>query len=183
MYHSPVSLLAKMPSTSTISPKLRIAIIGAGISGLSAALFLRKHPQCSVTVYERRDADFKEPSAALGLWASGISVAKQLGISREDLRAVVGHGIRYYNLKEEEISKKDLDIGPDGDGGMWNMYRQDFKDVLLRKIMSEEGQENPIELLYGIHVVGVDPEIGVVKFADGTSVQTDLIIGEYQVVK
>lgn len=167
-----------MPSDTTPPSKLRVAVIGGGIAGLSAAAFLRKHPQYSITVYERRGADFKESSAALGIRTNGISIAKQLGISREEIRGVVGAGYRTYNIREEEMSKSRVGDGPDGDGALWFVFRQDFKDALLRRVTSESGGGELIRVLYGSHIVGVDPEAGVVKFADGTSVEADLIVGK-----
>ncbi|KAJ6086370.1 hypothetical protein N7486_010651 [Penicillium sp. IBT 16267x] len=166
-----------MPSTSTSSCKLRVAIIGGGIAGLSAAAFLRKYHQYSITVYERRGADSKESSAALGLGINGISAIKQLGINRKEIRGVVGAGWQTYNIREEEISKARVGDGQDGDDGLWLVYRQDLKDALLRRVKSEDGEGPPVRVLYDKHVVDVNPEAGVVEFADGTAVEADLIIG------
>lgn len=167
-----------MSPNSTAPSKLRVVVIGGGIGGLSAAAFLRKYPQYSITVYERRGADFKESSAALGIRTNGISIAKQLGISREEIRGVVGAGYRTYNIREEEMSKSRVGDGPDGDGALWFALRQDFKDALLRRVTSEEGGGERIRVSYDSHIVGVDSEAGVVRFADGTSVEADLIIGK-----
>jgi salicylate hydroxylase len=164
-------------ATSSPRPILSVAIIGSGIAGLSAAAILRKYPQFSITVYERRQADFKESSAAIGIRTNGISIVKQLGISREEICAVVGAGYRTYNLQEEEMSKSLVGDGPDGDGALWFVFRQDFKDALLDRVTGENGEGKPINVLYGTHVVRVEPEIGVVGFADGTSLKADLIIG------
>lgn len=161
--------------------RLRVAIIGGGIAGLSAAAFLRKHPQFSITVYERRDAGFLENSAAIGMRTNGISIVKQLGIGREEIRGVVGAGYRTYNIQEEEMSRSLVGEGPDGEGSLWFVFRQDLKDALLQRVTAEEGEGEPIKVLYESRVVGVDPEAGIVRFADGTSVETDLIIGEYEV--
>lgn len=168
-----------MPSPSIPQSKLRIAVIGGGIAGLSAAAFLRKYPQFSITVYERREADFKESSAAIGIRSNGISVAKQLGISKEEIQAVVGAGYRTYNLQEEEMSKSLVGSGPDGDGALWFVFRQDFKDALLQRVTSEEGEWQSVKVLYGSHIVRVEPEAGVMEFADGSLVEADLIIGKH----
>ena len=178
----PIHLLssnpAKMAFDTTLPSKLRVAVIGGGIAGLSAAAFLRKHSQYSIIVYERRGADFTESSAAIGMRTNGISIAKQLGISREEICGVVGAGYRTYNIREEEMSKSRVGDGPDGDGALWFVFRQDFKDALLRRVTGEEGEGKPIRVLYDSHIVGVDAEAGVVKFADGTSVGADLIVGK-----
>ena len=167
-----------MPINSASPYKLRVAIIGGGIAGLSAAAFLRKNRHFNIIVYERRDADSQEPSAALGLGANGISIVKQLGIDREEIRGVEGAGYRTYNIHEKEISKTRVDNGQDGDCGLWLIYRQDLKNALLRRVTSRDGDGEAIKILYGCHIVNVDPEAGVVEFADGTSIEADLIIGK-----
>lgn len=158
--------------------KLRVAIIGGGIAGLATAAFLRKCPQYSITVYERRDADFKESSAALGLRGSGISIVKQLGITKQEINGIVGAGYRTYNTCEELMSKAQLGDGPDGDGDLWLVFRQDLKDALFRRVTSGEGKGEPIQVLYGSHIVRVDAEAGRIYFADGTSADVELIIGK-----
>lgn len=165
-------------SQDTASGRLRVSIIGGGIAGLSAAAFLRKHNQLSITVYERRDAGFSETSAGIGLMANGVAIVKQLGIDREELRGVKGVGFRTYNIREEEMSRTLVGDGPDGEGALWLMFRQDLRDALLRMVGDEEGVGQPVEMVYGSKVVGVDPEAGIINFADGTSVESDVVIGE-----
>ncbi|KAL1865519.1 hypothetical protein Daus18300_007164 [Diaporthe australafricana] len=165
-----------MSHNTANGPRLRVAIIGGGIAGLSAAAFLRKHAQFSITVYERRNADFRENSAAIGMRTNGISIVKQLGIDREEIRGVVGAGYRTYNIQEELMSRSLVGDGPDGEGALWFIFRQDLKDALLRRVTDEKGVGEPINVVYGSRVVGIDPEAGIVDFADGTSIESDLVI-------
>lgn len=167
-----------MSHNATNGPGLRVTVIGGGIAGLAAAAFLRRHAQFNITVYERRDADFRENSAAIGMRTNGISIAKQLGITREEIRGVIGAGYRTYNIKEELMSRSLVGDGPDGEGALWFIFRQDLKDALLRRVTEESGVGKPIKVVYGSRVVRVDPEAGVVDFADGTSVASDLVIGK-----
>ncbi|KAF1949165.1 FAD/NAD(P)-binding domain-containing protein [Byssothecium circinans] len=156
--------------------KLSIAIIGAGIVGLATAAFLRKHPRYSVTVYERRNAQLTENSAAIGI-RTDLPIVKQLGISRDEIDAVVCAGYRTYTVHEEQMSKSSVGDGPDGDGAMWLVIRQDLKDALLRRVTCREGDGEPIRIVYGSQVVNVDPDAGLVQFDNGTSAEVDLIIG------
>lgn len=172
-----------MSHDTASGPRLRVTIIGGGIAGLSAAAFLRKHAQFSITVYERRDADFLENSAAIGMRTNGISIAKQLGIDREEIGGVIGAGYRTYNIQEELMSRSLVGEGPDGEGALWFIFRQDLKDALLRRVTDEKGAGRPVKVVYGSRVVGVDPEAGIVDFADGTSVESDLVIGELELVQ
>ncbi|KAJ6032588.1 hypothetical protein N7540_003320 [Penicillium herquei] len=159
------------------SSKLRAVIVGAGIAGLSVAAFLRRCPQYDVTIYERRSADFKETSAGLGVHINGINVLKRLGIGKEEIRAGICSGYRTYNVKEEQMSKSQLDHGPDGDGRLWLVFRQDLKNILLEKVTGNTGEGDPIHVIYGCQIASIEPEAGVVKFDDGTSITADLIIG------
>lgn len=164
-------------TAATLNPgQLRVAIIGAGIAGLGAAAFLRRHPQYSVTVYERRSIDFKETSAAFGMRTNGITIANRLGITSDEIQAVVGAGYRTYNTREELMSKARLDEL--GLGDLRFQFRQDFKDALFSRVTGKEGVGEPIKVLYGSHVVSIDADAGTVMFADGRSIEVDLIIGK-----
>jgi len=93
--------------------------------------------------------------------------------SRKHLQQSVS-GPAASDKEEEEISRTSV---PDAGDAMWYIYRQDFRDVLLRKLVSEEEEGEPIKIFYGSEVTSVYPE-GVVEFADGKSVECDLIIGK-----
>lgn len=163
----------------TTSPsKLRVAVIGSGIAGLAAAAFLRKLPQFIITVYELRSADCKESSAALGLQTNGTSIVEQLGITREEVRGVIGAGYRTYNIREEPMSTGKVAFPADGETGFWFVHRQDLKDALLRRVVSEDEEGEPIQVVYDCQIVEIDPEAGMVKFANRSSVEMDLIIGK-----
>ena len=59
---------------------LKVAIIGAGISGLSAALLLKKL-ECNVTVFEK-DEDIKCEGAGIQITSNGLFVLKKLLLAR-----------------------------------------------------------------------------------------------------
>ncbi|KAJ5784294.1 uncharacterized protein N7503_009506 [Penicillium pulvis] len=164
-------------TVDTTPSKLRVAIIGGGIAGLAAAGFLRKHPQYIVTVYELRSDDWKESSAALGLQTNGTSVVEQLGITRKEIRGDTGSGYRTYNIREEQMSTGRVAFRPDGETGFWFVHRQDLKDALLRRVTGLDGEGEPIQVMYDSHIVEIEPELGILMFADGSSVEADLIIG------
>ncbi|KAJ6086270.1 hypothetical protein N7486_010551 [Penicillium sp. IBT 16267x] len=164
-------------TVNTTPSKLRVAIIGGGIAGLAAAGFLRKHPQYIVTVYELRSEDWQESSAALGHQTNGSSIVEQLGITREEIRADTGSGYRTYNIREEQMSKGRVAVRPGGETGFRFVHRQDLKDALLRRVTGIEGEGEPIQVVYDSHIVEIEPELGILKFADRPSIEADLIIG------
>lgn len=165
-------------TVNTTSPRLRVAIIGGGIAGLAAAGFLRKHPQYIVTVYELRSEDWKESSAALGLQTNGTSIVEQLGITRKEICGDTGSGYRTYNIREEQMSTGRVAFRSDGETGFWFVHRQDLKDALLRRVKDIDGEGEPIQVVYDSRIVEIEPELGILKFADRPSVEVDLIIGK-----
>ena len=163
--------------------RLRVAVIGGGIAGISTAAFLWKHQQFSMTVYERRDATFAEATAAIGIRTNGILIIKQLGMSRQEIQAVLGAGYKTYNLQEVEMSRSEVGDGLDCDGALWFVFRQDLKDVLLARVMCKHNEGEPMIVVYGSHVVRVEPEEGFVDFANGSRIEADLIVGTYESIR
>lgn len=60
-------------------PKLSIAIVGAGIAGLTAAIALQKHPHISITLYDKA-AELKEIGASIALGPNGLRTLQRLGL-------------------------------------------------------------------------------------------------------
>lgn len=61
------------------TPKLQIAIVGAGIAGLTAAIALKNHPRIDVQIYERA-AELQEIGASIALGPNGMRTLERLGI-------------------------------------------------------------------------------------------------------
>lgn len=60
-------------------PKLQIAIVGAGIAGLTAAIALNDHPGIDVQIYERAGR-LREIGASIALGTNGMRTLDCLGI-------------------------------------------------------------------------------------------------------
>ncbi|KAL1673917.1 hypothetical protein EV122DRAFT_221733 [Schizophyllum commune] len=63
-------------------PRLRVAICGAGIGGLVAALCLARYPDIDVTVYEGASR-LAEVGAGIGFWPRPREILKRLGLEEE----------------------------------------------------------------------------------------------------
>lgn len=61
------------------SSKLQIAIVGAGIAGLTAAIALANHPGIDIQIYERA-TELKEIGASIALGPNGMRTLDRLGI-------------------------------------------------------------------------------------------------------
>ena len=58
---------------------LHIAIAGAGISGLTVAIALRKHPNVRVELYEQAK-ELREIGASIALGPNGMRTLERLGV-------------------------------------------------------------------------------------------------------
>ncbi len=67
-----------MPDMAPI-PSLQIAVMGAGIAGLSAAVALKDHPAVDVQIYERA-ARLQEIGASIALGPNGMRTLERLGL-------------------------------------------------------------------------------------------------------
>ena len=61
-------------------PRLEVAIIGAGIAGLAAAIGLKSHPGVNVEIYER-SSELREIGASIALGPNGMRTLERLGVN------------------------------------------------------------------------------------------------------
>lgn len=61
------------------SSKLNVAIIGAGITGLTAAIALRNHSGIDIQIYERA-TELREIGASIALGPNGMRTLDALGV-------------------------------------------------------------------------------------------------------
>lgn len=61
-------------------PQLQVAIVGAGIAGLAAAIALKDHPGIRVQLYERATA-LREIGASIALGPNGMRTLERLGVT------------------------------------------------------------------------------------------------------
>lgn len=60
-------------------PRLKIAVIGAGIAGLGAAIALKKHQGVDVQIYERA-TELREIGASIALGPNGMRALERIGV-------------------------------------------------------------------------------------------------------
>ena len=152
----------------------RVAVVGAGIGGLTLGLALRARG-VEVDLYERAD-ELREVGAAVALSANG---------TRELIRLGVGEPLDRVSTQPTELIYRD---GRTGDriaahpGGAsyrarfgapyWGIHRVDLQQGLARAFGAEH-------LHLGRAVSGVhDRSAGaVVEFSDGSTVGADVVVG------
>lgn len=159
----------------TSQPPQRVAIIGAGLSGLVFALALKRHGITS-TIYEVRNPDFTT-AGALMLSPNALRILDNLGLY-DTLRQ------KGYNFEDMAFRNDDQSIIDTYYLGQEAHY--DYKALrIYRQVLVTElrkaaiGQGIPIH--FGMkfsHVVSEDEKGVVFAFTDGTTFgSADLLIG------
>lgn len=156
---------------------MRIAIIGAGMGGLTAALALQRlgfEPR----VYEQAD-QINEVGAGLTLSPNSTCVFRHLGLEERlrDVSVEPSHSaVRHYQTGEWLVSRE---RGPSVEAEYGAPYlqchRADLHDALLDSVKANDA--NCLRLSH--RFVGIEQDGGpaTVLFADGTSAEADVVIG------
>lgn len=196
--HAPWILLeqtARMTTNGLNHPAprpFRVAIIGAGIAGLSAALslrhFLPSHPNVvEVTIYEKA-TQLREIGASIALNPSGLRILDKLGVEEAlspeiAYRQPSGHPMVYLHWLTSEIIAWDEYRGfVDQERHSTARYHRAYlQRALLRAL---EGIPD-VDLRLGVRAKsfdilgdGVNGGPGVaINFEDGSTAEVDLLIG------
>ena len=157
----------------------RVAIIGAGIAGLAAAISLRHFfpdPKgTQITIYEQA-SQLREIGASIGLNPSGLRILDKLGVDYEPVafRQSSGRPTVFRHWKSnEEIGYDDVKGQVEERHQMARFLRAHLQQVLL------EAQPEDVELRLGTRLEKVDPAAGKVllTFENGHVGEADLLIG------
>ncbi len=157
--------------------KPRIAIVGAGLGGLTAALAFAKRG-FPVTVYERTKV-LGEVGAGITLWPNANKPLFSLGLKDELARiSEVPTEQAMWHFATAEIFKR----YPRGEA-MWQAYgaplyqihRRDLHDMLIAAFQAE--QPDAIKLGKEVVAVETNENDATITFKDGEKVTADLVIG------
>lgn len=150
---------------------LKIAIIGGGIAGLTAAIAFARRGS-DVSVYERASA-FTEVGAGLQITPNALYVFEALGIA-DDLRAI---GIRANAvvLRDFRVGKEvtTLDLGTYAEDQEYNfVHRADLIAFLVQACRNLN-----VDLHLNEEISDVSCREGTFRDASGAVISADLVIG------
>ncbi|SGZ31121.1 BQ5605_C047g12310 [Microbotryum silenes-dioicae] len=171
-------------TTSTESAPLRIAIVGGGIAGLTAAIavlhYSKQNPESNVRldVYESA-AVFAEIGAGVALGPNAQTSLRLIGCG-EALERVAGKQGQsdddlwfdfLVGTKDHAQSGKDIYSLRGKMAGRGNVHRADFLDGLIQLLPTDQAHFNKRCINYTPHSSGV-----TLHFADSTTAEADVLI-------
>src|ERR1700719_3784443 len=153
---------------------LKVAIIGAGIGGLAAAIAMRRRG-IEVALYERSQK-LEEVGAGLQIGPNGFKVLRALGLE-DELMANAFEPLSIMSITWDEgrlrFRQPLKAIAREKYGAPYmTAHRADLHNLLRRG-----GRATPLTL--GATCIGADSLNGgaVARFADGTTVEADIVVG------
>ncbi|KAJ3992256.1 salicylate hydroxylase [Lentinula boryana] len=164
-------------STNPNFKQLRVAVVGGGLGGLSAAVALRRAGHL-VEIYERRDFNV-EVGASISCAANGTQWLREWDVDIPDMKPVILMKLVMRDWETGKIlNQYNLDHYEQEWGNVYNMlHRQDMHATLLKAATSTEDKGTPCSVKIDHICESVDPEAGTVTFKNGVTVKADLIIG------
>ncbi len=149
----------------------RIALIGGGIGGITAAIALRQRG-FEVSVHEQSPA-LAEVGAGLQLGPNAVKVYRALGME-DDLRKIGGQPVNALTLNWTDntpLARGNMRDGMIAQFGApyYNVHRADMLHLIARAI-----PESCLHL--GKRCLGVNAK-GSARFADGSEIEADIVIG------
>ncbi|KAJ5125096.1 uncharacterized protein N7515_008921 [Penicillium bovifimosum] len=163
-----------MPSR-TDAP-LQIAIVGAGLGGLAAAVALRRQGHI-VTVYERYDFA-GEVGASLSAASNGSRFLEEWGVDVKGAKPVILKQLIMHEWSNGEVQS----TYPLGDykskfGTDYNnFHRIDIHQQLLKSAFELPGDGPKCELKVNFKAIDVNSESGVIQFENGVEASADIIV-------
>jgi 2-polyprenyl-6-methoxyphenol hydroxylase-like FAD-dependent oxidoreductase len=146
--------------------KRRAAVVGAGIGGLAAAIALQR-AGWEATVYEAAP-ELRPLGAGLSIWPNGVRALRELGLA--DLTAAAPRADGALRRADgSALAEFDPDVLEARFGApLVGFHRADLHQGLIDALGAERVKTGKrLEAL----------EVGELRFADGSTVNTDLVVG------
>ncbi|KAK7432709.1 hypothetical protein QQZ08_000568 [Neonectria magnoliae] len=175
-HHDTAASVPKNPLVHDHPHPLKIAIIGAGIGGLSAAIGLRCEGH-DITLYEQSRLA-SEVGAAVHMAPNANGLLRRWGVIPETFGANLMNSFKDFQPGGGLIKHIDL-TGPNKQWQHpWQLvHRVSLHDNLKKAATDSKGPSRPATLHTASKVEDVDPAKGTITLADSTVVEADLILG------
>ena len=152
--------------------KKKIAIIGAGIAGLTLANFIKKYSDHEFMVYEKEESLSLDQGYGIQLATNSIKILNQINFNKINNEKIFHPDtLDFYNIKNEKICDLNLSKFNDNETKYTTLQRSDLIEFLKDDIYTQH-------LRFGKKIKEVSElkEKILIKFNDNTNDLVDFVI-------
>jgi salicylate hydroxylase len=151
-----------------VSEQLQVAIVGGGIGGLTAALALRERG-LKVDIFEQA-VELGEIGAGISIHANAALLLQRIGLAASIKK--IGVPIEGLLLRTSAGVPIDFSAGPSSGIQTYNVHRAEF-----RKLLADAQPKGALHLGHRLSQASETDGRVQLRFANGATVETDLVIG------
>ena len=152
--------------------KKKLAIIGAGIAGLTLANFIKKYSDHEFMVYEREESLSLEEGYGIQLGANGVKILNQINFNKINNEKIFHPKIiDFYNIQNEKICDLNLSKFNSAEAKYTTLQRSTLIEFLKEDIYTQH-------LRFGKKIKEVSElkDKVLIKFDDNTNDLVDFVI-------
>ena len=153
--------------------KKKIAIIGAGIAGLTLANFINKNSEHEFMLYEKNESLSLDEGYGIQLSTNSTKILNKIGFNKiNNEKIFYPKGVEFYNIQ----SKKICDLNLEQFNSQENKYTTLQRSTLIEFLKDEVYTQH---LRFGKKIKEVSELKGkvLIKFEDNTNDLVDLVVG------
>ena len=153
--------------------KKKIAIIGAGIAGLTFANFIKKNSEYEFMLYEKNESLSLDEGYGIQLSANSIKILNIIGFDKINNDKIFNpKGIDFYNIQNKKICDLDLSQFNTEENKYTTLQRSTLIEFLKDDIYTQH-------LRFGKRIKEVSElkDKVLIKFDDNTNDLVDIVIG------
>ncbi len=153
--------------------KKKIAIIGAGIAGLTLANFIKKNSELEFMLYEKQESLSLDEGYGIQLSTNSTKILNMIGFDKIDSKKIFNpKGVDFYSMQNKKICDLDLTQFNTKENKYTTLQRSTLIEFLKDDIYTQH-------LRFGKKIKEVSELKGkiLIKFHDNTNDLVDIVVG------